>query len=121
MVRAQVVVLVALLGACSSGSGHNRNLYDDRYRRYEHRRVDPAALERHQDRERERLERQQENARDRLQRQQRRERREEKQAGEWDAGDKREQSKVRRQQERRFEEQDRRLREHQVYERDIYE
>jgi len=114
--RALLLILMAGLAACSAGRG--RDPYG--YERPGGAPVDPEGLGRHQDRERDRLERQQNNEHDQLLRRQQRERREQKQAGEWDASDKKEQAKERRQQDRRFDQQDEHLREHQRDERDGY-
>lgn len=124
-IRRHIVLLAlgSVLAACSTAGVRDRGPYGGPYDYdpYGRRRVDPGALERHQDRERERLDRQQEGGREQILREQRRERRQRKKAGEWDPTDKREQAKERRQQQRRFDHQDHELREHQEDERDLYE
>jgi hypothetical protein len=107
------LALACALAACA-GAGRE-GPYDGGL--YGGPRVDPGALERHHARERVRLEREQQGRREELLRRQRRER---KSAGQWDAEDKREQRRERRRRERRFEQEERRLREHQALEREAY-
>jgi hypothetical protein len=117
-----VLLFAVALSACSAGGGREhggRERYD--YEPYGRSRVEPGAVYRHQARERGRLEEEQTGARQELLRRQRRERKELKAAGEWDADDKREQQRERNRQEHRFEQQDRKLLEHQRYERDVYD
>lgn len=107
-------VLVAATGCASRSRGYDPD-YDGRYRR-----VDPYVLEQHQEREQERLDARQRAERERLLREQARERRGEKDEGDWDRGDQRDQRRERKRQAGRFERQDRALEQHQEDERERY-